>query len=111
MNKDLFAEKIAHYARREPKYFLQLDGHYLPHGGDEYTRTDADGDAVTADATVELMHGSTVRVLIPHDADPRVAARQLKKISKWFKCNPNLLDCAKPKPEKTPVDFDNEIPF
>ena len=96
MDKSLFGNKLAHYASREPKHFLQLDGNYLPRGGDDEIRPDCDGDAVSAKGTVELMNGATVRVLIPHDGDVLVAVRQLKKLAKWLKRNQNLLDLAKP---------------
>ncbi len=69
MDKKLFADKIAHYATREPKHFLQLDAHYMPTGGDEYYSPDGDGDLLTIDRTVELMEGTTTRVLIPLDTD------------------------------------------
>lgn len=44
-----------------------------------------DDDALQAGHTVELMQGATVRVLIPRDADTKVAARQTKKLAKWLK--------------------------
>ncbi len=108
MNKALFGEKLAHYAKREPKHFLQLDGFYLPHGGDDLMRPDDDGDAICAQGTVELMHGATVRILIPGDADPKVAARQLKKLAKWFKRKPSLLDFGKTPLKTIPKD---DLPF
>ena len=111
MDKALFGNTLAHYASREPKQFLQMDGHYMPRGGDDQMRPDGDGDAVTAFGTVELMYGATVRVLIPHDSDPIVAARQLKKLSKWLKSKPSLLDYAQPKSQATQPDFDDDIPF
>lgn len=110
MNKILFGEKLAHYAAREPKHFLQLDGQYMPRGGDDEMRPDDEGDYVSAMGTVELMRGATVRVLIPHDADPIVAARQLKKLARWFKGNPSMLKMAQPKSEETPDDF-ADTPF
>lgn len=109
MDRTLFGNTLAHYSSREPKHFLQLDGHYLPRGGDDVLRPDSDGDAVSAAGTVELMYGATVRVLIPHDADVLVAARQLKKLAKWLKRKPSLLELAKP-PAKQLSD-DSDIPF
>ncbi len=109
MDKTLFGNKLAHYASREPKHFLQLDGNYLPRGGDDEMRPDCDGDAVSAGGTVELMYGATVRVLIPHDGDVLVAVRQLKKLAKWLKRNPSLFDLAKPAAEQPCMDCD--IPF
>ena len=109
MDKTLLGNKLAHYASREPKYFLQLDGHYLPRGGDDEMRPDCDGDAVSASGTVELMYGATVRVLIPHDGDVLVAVRQLKKLAKWLKRDPSLFDLAKPAEKQPPMDFG--LPF
>lgn len=80
----------------------------MPHGGDDMMHPDDEGDCVSAMGTVELMHGATVRVLIPHDADPRVAARQLKKLAKWFKRKPELMDFAQPKPEQ---NWNDDLPF
>ncbi len=97
--KQVFGEKLAQYASRKPKHFLQLDGFYMPDGGDSVMRPDDDGDAITASGTMELMHGATTRVLIPHDTDVRVAARQLKKLAKWLKRKPRLMDYAQPEPE------------
>ncbi len=104
--QQLFGEKLAHYATRTPKRFLQLDGHYMPHGGDSVMHPDEDGDVFMALGTVELMHGSTVRVLIPHDADPKVVTRELKKMAKWFKHNPQLLEQVAPDPFR-PCDTDH----
>ena len=59
--KRLFAEKIAHYAQREPKHFLQIDGIFAAGRYDEQTPIDLEGDFLDACRTVELMHGSDVR--------------------------------------------------
>lgn len=80
----LLGERLAHYATREPKAFTQLDGHYCPEGGDGLLAPDTDGDALTAQATCELMYGAYVRVLIPRDATPMIAARQLRKLAEWL---------------------------
>jgi hypothetical protein len=113
MNQILHDEKLAHYATREPKHFLQLDGHYLPRNSGDGLHVDADGDALTSTATVELMQGATVRVLIPHDADPKAAVRQLKKLAKWLKGSKHMLFNVRPEMEMAPVigDFDAECPF
>ncbi len=108
MDKAIFANKLAHYASRKPKHFLQLDGYYMPDGDDMHCPDD-DGDAVVADGTVELMNGADVRVLIPHDGDVLVAVRQLKKIAKWLKREPSLFDLAKPR--EYPVYGKDDIPF
>ena len=60
--------------------------------------------------TIELMHGASVRVLIPHDAKPKEAVRQLKKIAKWLNKDTDLFDLAKPIP-KDPDEPEDGIPF
>lgn len=111
MNKALFGNTLARYASCEPMHFLQLVGYYVPGEGNDCMRPDRDGDVIEASRTVELMHGRSVRALIPYDADPIMAARQLKKLAKWLKNEPRLLDDAKPRatPSETPPDID--IPF
>ena len=110
MDKKLFGETLAQCALREPTRFLQLDGHYAPGESDDVMHVDEDGDGVTAQGTVELilMYGATVRILIPHGTNPRVAARQLKKLTKWFKRNPQLMEYAEPR-SAAPADYD--LPF
>ena len=88
--RNIFADKLSHYSRRDPKTFLQLDGFHVTHGGDDVMRPDEDGDCLHASPTIELMHGAAVRVLIPGDTDRTVAIRQLKKLAKWLKKNPDL---------------------
>lgn len=110
MNKKLFCDTLAHYASLEPKRFLQLDGHYIPNGGDDGFHPDEDGDDYHASSTVELMEGATVRVLIPFDTDVMVAVRQLKKIAKWLKKRPELIEYARPDIEPEQI-IDDEIPF
>jgi hypothetical protein len=85
MDRNLFAEKLGHYAMKEPRKFVQLDG--WSQGAAGSLEGDVDGDSLFAGKTVELMGGSTVRILIPLDTDPLVAARILKKLRKWFKAN------------------------
>ena len=46
MNQMLFAERLAHYAQREPKTFIQLDGYHTPNKFDPEQKIDADGDSV-----------------------------------------------------------------
>ncbi len=98
----VFSKKLAHYARKIPKSFLQIDGEYTHFHGDDSVHPDKDGDWISADATIELMSGSTVRVLIPADTDPKIAVRQLKKITKWLKRKPELIEFA------VPLDFSSE---
>ncbi len=86
-----FGECLAHYAQREPKHFVQLDCRYMPDDGDDVMHMDENGDCATVSNTVELMRGATVRVLIPHDTDPVIAARQLKRLAKWLNREPMLM--------------------
>lgn len=110
MKNKIFCDKLAHYASRDPKNFMQMDGRYIQKGsGDDYTRPDKDGDALNVESTIELMHGSSVRVLIPYDTDVKVAVRQMKKLAKWLKRRPDLLEYAKP--ESASEIFDDLIPF
>ena len=111
INKTIYGNKLAHYASREPKSFLQLDAFYSPWEDsalweDPALHPDKDGDALKGKGTIELMQVAEVRVLIPHDAKPKAAVRQLKKIAKWLNKNPDLFDLAKPLSEEVET-----IPF
>ena len=110
MAEDLFGKKLAQYARKQPKHFLQIDGFNYAEEFDEDVPLDAEGDSIRAQSTVELMQGATVRVFIPYEADPVIAARLMKKIAKWLKKQPELLEFGKPEPEKNPL-HDDDIPF
>ncbi|MEI6399139.1 MAG: hypothetical protein WCO71_10235 [Pseudomonadota bacterium] len=100
MDQDLFGKKLAQYAGKKPKHFLQIDGFYYGEGYDGYFSPDGDGDSIKARSTVELMDGAAVRVLIPIDTNPFVAARLIKKIAKRLEQRPELIDLAKQEPEK-----------
>ncbi len=90
-NEKLFGECLAHYAQREPNHFLKLYCEYMPNGGDFDEHPDGNGDCMDAVYAVELMYGAAVQVLIPHDTDPVIAARQLKKLAKWLQREPRLM--------------------
>jgi len=110
--KIIFAEKLAHYASRRPKRFLQLDAFYMPFGDDQLLMPDEDRDAVCASGTVELMNGPTTRVLIPRHTHPDIAVRELRKLAKWLESNPALIKYAEER-EQTDAEREhsNEIPF
>jgi hypothetical protein len=72
---------------------------------------DFEGDFINPCRTVELMHGSNVRVLIPLGTHPKVAIRQLKKMAKLLQINPELMDYAKPDEKDTQTFEDEELPF
>lgn len=111
-SKRLFAEKIAHYAQREPKHFLQLDAVFAPVDIEGQMSIDFEGDFLDARGTVELMHCSNVRVLIPRETNPKVAIRQLKKLAKLLRAKPELMDFAKPDKEDTQAfEEDDYLPF
>lgn len=93
MNKQIFEEILAQYASCEPKIFLELHC-YKPENHDDYINSDEDGDVLRARGTIELMDGNNIRVLIPHNTDVKVAARQLKKVAKWLKDSPELIELA-----------------
>ena len=105
MNKEL-KDKLAHYALREPKKFLQLDGMHKPEGINEAMRALVGDDIYIACGTVELMRGASVRILIPYDTDIKVAIHQIKSMAKWLKMKPELIEHAKPELENecTPED-------
>lgn len=106
-----FADKLAHYAKKDPKQFLQMDGFYLPNGGDDSMRPDDEGDCLHASTTVELMYGATVRVLIGPAADRMVAIRQLQKLATWLKKDADLMKFVKPKEPADRTYDDSDIPF
>jgi len=60
MNETIFGNKLAHYAKREPKSFLQIDAFYSPGEEDSVLHPDKDGDALMGGGTIELMHGAEV---------------------------------------------------
>ena len=117
MNKQIFCDKLAHYLRREPKKFLQLDGNFKPEGMHKDRRGLEGDDSYYAGGTIELMKGASVRVLIPYDTDIKIAIRQLKRMARWLKNNPELIELAKPDPVRTQGntggfdDLEDDIPF
>jgi hypothetical protein len=83
-------KKLEHYAERDPKQFLQIDG--FIEGRDDLATPDEDGDSVLGGVTVELMHSSfSTRILIDPATDPKVAARLLRKAAAWLDRKPELL--------------------
>ncbi len=87
----LFGGCLAYYTQRRPKHFLLLACEYAPGGGNSMGYPDEDGDCMTVGYTVELMYAAAVQVLIPHDIDPVIAVRQLKKLAEWLECEPWLI--------------------
>ncbi len=83
---------------------MQKDGLHLPVGADENRIRDVDGDCLSAFTTVELMHGASVRVLIPGSTSRKVAIRMLRKMAKMIQNDPELMRLA----EKDLVKFARE---
>ena len=84
-------ELLNHYAKREPKEFLQLDGWYGGKwAGDSIVATDENGYSGTGRITVELMIGADVRVLIDPSTPASEAIALLEQAVDWLKRDPNL---------------------
>ena len=75
------------YAERDPKRFCQIDlwAEGIFEIGD-------DGPSITNGSTIELMHGSEVRVLIRPDLDPMMAARLLRLAGDSIEQDPDQID-------------------
>lgn len=83
-------KKLKHYAERDPRRLLQIDG--FPGCSDDIMAPDAEGDSVLGSRTVELMDSPfSTRILIDPATDPRVAARLLRKAAEWLDREPDLL--------------------
>lgn len=102
-------ELLKHYSTKEPHLFYQMDGFFMPDGGDDVMRSDDDGDCICSGETCELMTGYTnVRVLITPETDKRTAVRQLVKIIDWIKRDEAFMQTIRRKHEtekKTGVIF------
>ena len=80
------AQLLAHYATRPPRLFLQLDG-FANAPEDDYIKPDADGDVLFCSATVDLMYGASVRVLINPSEPKETVIRVLRKLLDWYETN------------------------
>ena len=82
---DMKANLLAHYARKKPKRFVQIDADGKA-GMDSWAADIADGDGVALylSHTTELMHGLDTRVLIPLGTEPAAAVLMLRKIADWL---------------------------
>jgi hypothetical protein len=77
------SQLLAHYADKDPRMFVQFDAFdppTCPFDG----FADEDGQEFFVRVTHELMHGATVRVLVPPGTDPSVARQLLVKIADWI---------------------------
>jgi hypothetical protein len=81
-------ELLAHYAKREPKQFVQYDGWADCEGDAVLDSGDGSGYGMATGITHELMRGSNVvRVLIPPDTAPADAVTLLRRIADWIECD------------------------
>ena len=87
-----------------------MDGIFAPDYNGQ-NPIDFEGDFLNASRTVELMRGSSVRVLIPLETDAKVAVRQLKKLTKLLKSKPELMGYARPEVKDTKAFEDEDLPF
>jgi hypothetical protein len=72
---------LEHYARKEPKNFIQFDGFSEVGEGDFVMQPDADGDWICGcPPRAELMEGTDVRILISEGASRAVVCRLLRKM-------------------------------
>lgn len=89
------AALLAHYARRQPQSFVQLDG-FADMVADDVSRPDEDGDVLWQTITVELMAGATVRVLIDPQAPRATGVRLLRKLADLWERMPESGGCSRP---------------
>ena len=78
--------KLRRYAEREPKRFCQLDLDV------EDIVTGGEGPSLISGATIELMHGSDVRILIRPDLDPKMAVKLLRWAGDSVEREPDQID-------------------
>ncbi len=103
-------ELLEHYATREPKPFVQIDG-WL--GGDDVIKSDDDGRGMSLGFTTELMEGADVRLLIKPDSDPTEIVALLHNAIKSIESMPDSIATSHwlhPKPHLVePLDNNAEI--
>jgi hypothetical protein len=84
-SKDVKAELLEHYGRKDPCTFQQYDAFTGVEPGDCIVRPDNDGDCLFAGITEELMSGVwSVRVFVTDGTSKADALRALKKIIAWM---------------------------
>jgi hypothetical protein len=74
---------LAHYKERNPTQFIQFDG-FDDLQPDDVMTVDEDGHSFFSRKTWELMHGSTVRLLVKPAASKETVLSLLHKIIKWI---------------------------
>lgn len=80
-------ELLSHYAAREVRRYLQLDGFGISEP-DDFMRPDADGHALTAGVADELRASGPdlkVRVQIHESTEPQEATAILAKLLDWLR--------------------------
>ncbi len=88
IRKNVIDKKLSDYATQEPQIFLEYCASQVDFKSDEDIYVDEDGDLLIAQATVELLEGYGIRVLIPEYTSPIIAVRQLEKIVLRLKNDP-----------------------
>jgi hypothetical protein len=77
-------EKLLHYATRDLKSFVQMDG-FINAIEDSCIHPDEDGDALFTLKTQELMTGAVnIRTLIIPGTNPQDVKRVLNKFADWY---------------------------
>ena len=104
------AEKLAHYALREPKRFRQIDG-FIHAGLGNVVPYDQDGDVLMMGDTIELMNGAPVRVLIDPSTTHEDAVRVLSKIAEWAKSEGHWGALSELLTDKPASEAGDSIPF
>jgi hypothetical protein len=75
---------LAHYKKREPTRFAQIDG-FADVPADDVMHGDESGHAILGGTTYELMSGNPeVRILIPDKTTREDAATLLRKAAEWI---------------------------
>lgn len=97
---------LDHYAMREPKRFVQFDGHNVGvDHGDSVMVPDEDGHVVMGTVTNELMHACAVRVLLEPETTKETALILLRKISDWVERG-GIEELSKPRAPFPPMGKD-----
>ena len=82
---------LEHYARREPKAFVQIDCWYGGKMDDDIFHADAAGRTVTSGRVEELMLGTDVRILIEPDGDPKEVVALLREAADMIVGQPDVV--------------------
>lgn len=84
-------DKLLHYCHTEPRLFIQYDA-FSDCEADSLIHPDEQGDWLSRGNTIELMSGSTVRILINPQSTKDEVIRLLHKIIDWIQRDPEALN-------------------